>query len=122
MDCDEDSRHRIADITEFEERGARVMVEIGGKEVAVFRVDGEFFALENRCPHQSGPLCEGSITHRISINEDGLIQYDEADSVIQCPWHGWKFDIKSGQNIQSERYAVTTYDVIVEDGEIFVEK
>lgn len=50
-------------------------------EVAVFNVGGEFFALENSCPHQGGPLADGWL--------------EEAQ--ITCPWHGWCFDVRSGK-------------------------
>ncbi len=52
-----------------------------GKEVALFNVGGEIFALDNTCPHAGGPLGEGSL---------------EA-TIVTCPWHGWSFDVKTGE-------------------------
>lgn len=56
-------------------------VTAGAYEVAVFNVEGEFYALENRCPHQGGPLAEGWLER----------------TIITCPWHGWCFDVRSGK-------------------------
>jgi nitrite reductase/ring-hydroxylating ferredoxin subunit len=53
----------------------------GDLEVAVFNVDGKFYVLKNECPHAGGPLGEGFL--------DG--------PVVTCPWHGWQFDVTSGQ-------------------------
>lgn len=59
-----------------------------GREIVIFNLDGEFYALENVCPHMGGPLGEGEI---------------EGCTII-CPWHGWQFDIKDGvcQNMPGE--------------------
>lgn len=57
-------------------------VVAGGRVVAVFNVDGKFFALDGICPHQGGPLGKGKL--------DGCI--------LTCPWHGWQFDVRTGQH------------------------
>ena len=46
--------------------------------------------------------------------------YDPEEYYVHCPWHGWIFDIRTGENPDADRYRVPTYDVAVEDGEIFV--
>ena len=51
-----------------------------GQKIAIFKVKGRFYALNNKCTHAGGPLCKGTI--------DG--------SVITCPWHGSKFDVTTG--------------------------
>ena len=78
--------------------GERLAVTIGNREIAVFNVNGEFYALANRCPHEGGPLCGGLITG-IALS-DGPNQYKIArkGEFIRCPWHGWEFDIKTGQS------------------------
>ena len=77
------------DLTEFGrlygERMARV-VEAGGLEIGVFRLGEDYFAWESNCPHQGGPLGEGSI----EIGEGGQCW-------LRCPWHGWDFDPVTGK-------------------------
>ena len=113
------TEHKIADTDELSD-GSRVVTELEGREVAVFRVDDEFHAVANYCVHQAGPLCEGELTGRTSRSETEWAYDDTAKNVV-CPWHGWVFDVTTGRNVQDERYAVPTYDVDVRDGEVFVD-
>jgi len=115
------TRHRIADADELATDGSRVIEEIDGKEIAVFRIDGELYAVLNYCVHQGGPLCEGQVTSDVTVGEDGWSwEYDKKDRIIACPWHGWKFDIASGANIDDDQYAVPTYPVEAEDDTVYV--
>ena len=57
-------------------------VVAGDRMIALFNVNGELLALDGVCPHQGGPLGQGSL--------DGCI--------VTCPWHGWQFDVRTGQN------------------------
>jgi nitrite reductase/ring-hydroxylating ferredoxin subunit len=80
-------------------------VELGGRAIALFNVDGAFFALDNTCAHRGGPLGEGSL--------DG--------SVVTCPWHGWKFDCRTGASLTAPGKSVASYPVRVEGNDILVE-
>ena len=90
-------RHVVAKAADIA-TGERLAVTIANREIAVFNVNGDFFALANRCPHEGGPLCGGLITG-IALS-DGPNQYKIArkGEFIRCPWHGWEFDIKTGQS------------------------
>ncbi len=114
-------RHLVADTNDLDEDGERVITEIDGQEIAVFRIDGDYHALPNYCIHQSGPLCEGELTGHMTVGEDNWEwKYDFSEDIITCPWHGWKFDVTTGKNIKDERYVVPTYDVEVENDQIYV--
>jgi len=116
------SRHQIASTDEFEE-GSRVIADVSGREIAVFEYDGTYHAVANHCIHQSGPLCEGALQGRQEYNVDNgdwEWTYDDDPSVIVCPWHAWRFDITSGKNIDDDRYRVPTYDVEIDDGNVYV--
>lgn len=84
--------------------GSGKPVEIDGKVVAVFNVGGKFFALENTCPHRGGPLGEGELQ----------------GSVVTCPWHGWQFDVRTGQSPVNPQAKQTSYPVKVEGDQILV--
>lgn len=114
--------YRVAPVDQLSEPGSRVIVDIEGVEVAVFNLEGEFKAIANYCIHEGGPLCKGRISGdvRPSEDDDWLWVYDEEPSIIRCPWHNWKFDIETGNNISDERYQVPTYEVKVREGEIYV--
>lgn len=115
--------HRIAATTELADHGDRVIAEVDGIEIAVFNVNGEYQALANYCVHAGGPLCEGELTgcHRIDPRTMAW-EYDDDGSHVLCPWHGWVFDIVSGQSVDDERYAVPTYETVVKDGAVHVRR
>lgn len=115
-------RYKIADEEELMDEGSRVIQEIKGQEVAVFNVGGEYHAILNYCVHQSGPLCDGEISGCMAIDEGEpwIWTYENDGGVITCPWHNWKFDIKSGENIKDDRYVVPTYDIETSEGSVYV--
>lgn len=114
-------RYKVADESEFARDGDRVITDVAGIEVAVFKIDDEYRALANFCPHQSGPLCEGKVLGELRGSSDGWqLEYDGSSNVIACPWHGWRFKIDSGESLETDQYSVPKFDVVVEGGEVFV--
>ncbi len=73
--------------------------------VALFNVDGQFFALDGVCPHQGGPLGKGCLT----------------GTVVTCPWHGWQFDVRSGQHTFSPNVRQQTLPIRLEGEDVLVE-
>lgn len=93
----------------------RKVVEIAGRSIGVFNVNGEFFALRNSCPHQGGPLCVGQVSGFLMSSAPGDYTYTRRGEIVRCPWHGWEFDIKTGQSwFDPQRTRVRTYPVSVE--------
>ena len=115
-------KYVVAQEGEIEEGGHK-LVAVAGREIGVFFVDGEYFALRHRCPHQGGPLCNGHLLRL--VESDGPGDYAAgAKRLLQCPWHGWEFDIRTGcswfdpAKQRVKRYPVTleaeTYPVEVD--------
>jgi 3-phenylpropionate/trans-cinnamate dioxygenase ferredoxin subunit len=101
--------------------GERKIVEIGGRTVGVFNVGGEYFAILNRCPHQGGSLGAGRQTGLVTSSRPGEYTTSRAGEIIRCPWHGWEFDIRTGQSWFDPRAVrVRRYDVSVESGSMLV--
>ena len=97
--------------------GGRKIVEVAGRSIGVFNVDGEFFALLNRCPHQAGPLCEGHTFGYLEPGPVGEFRYSRPGEMLRCPWHGWEFDIRTGQSwFDPKQVRVRRYEVAVEPG------
>ncbi|NQT11238.1 MAG: Rieske 2Fe-2S domain-containing protein, partial [Planctomycetes bacterium] len=71
----------------------------GPRTIALTRLDGQYGAIDGRCPHQGGPLAEGTL-------EDGL---------LRCPWHGWGFHPRTGESAEAHHEGVAAYDVDVRD-------
>lgn len=113
--------HRVGTTDDLSADGTRMVTEIDGREVAVFRIGGEYHAALNYCVHAGGPLCEGTLTGRITQDRDEWMwDYDERETVVVCPWHSWKFDVTTGRCVDDARYAVPTYDAEERDGAIYV--
>ena len=81
------------------------VIEAKGHTLALFNVDGTFYAVDNGCPHRGGPLGDGDL--------DGTF--------VTCPWHGWRWDVRSGANANNPAVRVPCFPVTVEQGEIFVD-
>lgn len=102
--------------------GERVFTEHEGREIAVFNVGGEYVAAANHCVHAGGPVCEGTVSGTVTANPDQWEWgWDREGEILACPWHGWEFDLRSGEHLSDPRYRLVTYDVTVEDGRIVVE-
>ncbi len=97
--------------------GERKIVTVAGRSIGIFNIGGEFFALRNRCPHQGGPLCEGKTWGMLQARVPGEIEYTRGGEILTCAWHGWEFDIRTGQSwCDPERLRVRRYAVSVEPG------
>src|SRR5206468_9968769 len=79
-------------------------VRVGEIEHALVRVGDEFYATQGHCLHLQGPLCEGRLE----------------GTVPSCPWHGWQYDVRNGENEFDRAIQLETYEVRVEDGEVQV--
>jgi nitrite reductase/ring-hydroxylating ferredoxin subunit len=98
--------------------GDHIVVEINGRSVGVFHIDGEFYGLLNRCPHRGGPMCEGMIVSYLESDKPGEVRLDRSRSLLECPWHGWEFDIKTGQSFFDPRGTrLRPYPVNIERGD-----
>jgi 3-phenylpropionate/trans-cinnamate dioxygenase ferredoxin subunit len=98
--------------------GGRKIVTIERRQIGIFNVDGEYFALRNRCPHQGAALCEGHVLAALESTGPGDLRLADG-RLLQCPWHGWEFDVRTGQSwCEPQRTRVRAYPVrVVEPGE-----
>lgn len=95
--------------------GEKTIVDTETLSVGVFNVKGEYYALANVCPHQLAPLCRGRITGDVIAPEVGEYELVREGEIVQCPWHGWKFDIATGDSIfNPHKLSTPTFDVVVE--------
>ena len=80
-------------------RGATVELE-GGKELALYNVAGQFYAVENFCPHRGAPIADGNLS----------------GAIVECDWHGWRFDLRTGACLNHASEHLQAYEVRLEDG------
>ncbi len=81
-----------------------LVVECAGREIALFRVGADVYAIDNACPHEGGPLGQGELV----------------DGVVTCPWHGWTFNVCGGCSLSHPGNGVGAYSVKVEEGRVLV--
>lgn len=111
------AKHIVARTSEID-AGGNVVAHVGGREIVVFHVNGEYFALLNRCPHEGAPLSRAACVARLTSQEPGTFDRSRVGEMIRCPWHGWEFDVRSGQSyFDPKRVKIRTFPVAVEDGE-----
>jgi nitrite reductase/ring-hydroxylating ferredoxin subunit len=85
--------------------GTGQVFEVAGRSLAVFNVDGTFYALDNDCSHRGGPLGEG----------------DLEGNVVVCPWHAWRWDVTTGANVNNPAVKMACYPIVERDGSLFVD-
>ncbi len=64
----------------------------------MFHVNGEYFALLNRCPHAGAPLEKAACVARLTSKEPGVYERSRVGELLRCAWHGWEFDMRNGQS------------------------
>ena len=84
--------------------GSAKEVEFEGRVYAIYNVEGEISAIDGICPHQGGPLADGTVE----------------GTTVTCPWHGWQFDIRTGKTPLGSRIKQAVYEVKVEGQDVLV--
>ena len=82
--------------------GKSKAVTAGGNDIALFRSGEEYFAVVNECTHYGAPLCGGYVR----------------DGSVSCPWHGWQFDLETGECLSVPGCDIDAFEVKIEDGEV----
>ncbi len=94
---------RVAKTTDMPPGSGRVVV-VQGHPVALFNIEGRFYALSNVCLHRGGPVGEGEL--------DGPI--------VTCPMHGWEYDVRTGSNTINPSARLRTFEVRIEGDDVLV--
>lgn len=85
--------------------GSGLVAEVNGQSIALFNVGGTFYAIDNTCVHRGGPLGEGEL---------------EGEEVT-CPWHAWRYNVKTGACTTNPSACVKAYPVTVEGADVKVQ-
>jgi nitrite reductase/ring-hydroxylating ferredoxin subunit len=102
--------------------GCRKLVNAAGRDIVIFNLGGQFFALANRCPHRGGSLCHGRVTGLVESDAPGEYRYSRRGEIVRCPWHAWEFDIRTGKSwCDPERVRARNFAVSVEKGAKLIE-
>ena len=101
--------------------GSREIIHINGRQIGVFNIAGKFVALQNICPHQGAPVCLGDVEGTNSPSEPNEFNWQRAGEILRCPWHGWEFDLFTGQSLFDSQVKVKTYKVEIVNDQVVVE-
>jgi nitrite reductase (NADH) small subunit/3-phenylpropionate/trans-cinnamate dioxygenase ferredoxin subunit len=85
--------------------GQGCVVQAGAATLALFNVEGTYYAVDNTCPHRGGPLGDGDLEGRFAI----------------CPWHGWRWDVTTGANANNPAVKIACFATAIVDGWVHVE-
>lgn len=95
---------KVASVSDLNDLQGKV-VEAGGKQIALIKSGDKFYAMENACKHQGGPLAEGAIQ----------------GTTVTCPWHAWQYNLETGESTQPPGMNMETYPVKVEGDDVLVD-
>jgi nitrite reductase (NADH) small subunit len=102
--------------------GTCTVVKSGRSEIAVFNVDGAYFALLNRCPHRHAPLSAGTVCGTNLPSDAVEFRYGLAGRLVRCPWHHYEFDLVTGRSlIDPDRMRVASYAVAEEPDHVVID-
>jgi 3-phenylpropionate/trans-cinnamate dioxygenase ferredoxin subunit len=111
------THHVVATVDEIPP-GGRKIVEVAGRSIGIFNLEGDFVAVRNRCPHQGGPLCLGTLVGAVDSPAPGVYRHSGRAEMIRCPWHAWEFNLRDGRSwFDPEHTRVRRYEVTVGTGE-----
>src|SRR5262252_812152 len=110
--------------SEFED-GERRIVFIGDQEIGVFKEGGRYYAYSNVCLHQGGPACEGLIIAKVEerIMPDKTsrgLYFSDSEMHFVCPWHGYEYDLKTGEFVGDRRLKLRKYEVVQKGDDVYV--
>jgi nitrite reductase (NADH) small subunit len=109
--------------SDFDEDRRRVAT-VDGREVVVFRNGDTYHALANTCLHMGGPVGEGILIGRVEavVSNGDVVRecFSEETTHLVCPWHGWEYDIETGEAAGDRRLRLPRYDVVEREGEVYV--
>jgi nitrite reductase/ring-hydroxylating ferredoxin subunit len=104
--------------------GDRKVVTAGKREIGVFHKDGAYYAYSNTCLHQGGPACEGLMIANVVdiIDKDRTYQGQKFGDEMHfvCPWHGWEYDLKTGEMVGDRKQKLRKFEVVKRGDDIYV--
>jgi len=97
-------QHRACSVDDVPPGTGKELV-VGGKIVALYHVDDQFYALDGICPHAGGPLGKGMLRK----------------TIVTCPWHGWQFDVTTGRHCLTAHIQAKKYSTTIEGNDVFID-
>lgn len=100
--------------------GESVVINVGAIEVGVFRIGNEYRAWRNVCPHAAAPVCLGRVEKMMLTSDVYEYRLDENQLVLRCPWHGWEYDMDTGEHLTNKKIKLKRYPIVERADGIYV--
>ncbi|MCZ7648607.1 MAG: Rieske (2Fe-2S) protein [Planctomycetota bacterium] len=114
------TRHEVAKVEELPS-GSSKIIQAGRREIGVFNVNGTYRAVLNICPHELAPVCKGHVKGTNVPSQPGEYKWGLEGEVLQCPWHGWEFNLNDGKSLhEPHRCHLRTFETEVSEGMVYV--
>jgi nitrite reductase/ring-hydroxylating ferredoxin subunit len=112
--------HYVVDLDQLDEAKAKI-VSVAGRSIGIIKTNGRVYAVRNVCPHKRAPVCRGQLRGTLLPSDPATFVFGLENQVLQCPWHGWEFDLESGASLCKGAAKLTFYPVTVRDKSIFLD-
>lgn len=99
--------------------GDRKIIDVDGNSIGIFNVNGHFTAVLNVCPHELAPICRGPVRGTTLPSLPGQYRWGHEGEILACPWHGWEFNLLSGESVVDRR-KLRLFPVEVIDGIVYL--
>jgi nitrite reductase/ring-hydroxylating ferredoxin subunit len=91
-------RYPVLRVDELPENGHKI-VEARGIQYGIYRINGQYYAWRNVCPHAGAPVCVGKVCGTRLPSLVYEYKYGRENEILRCPWHGWEFDLLTGEHL-----------------------
>lgn len=95
--------------------------EVKGQSIGLIRTSDKVYAVRNLCPHKRAPVCKGTMRGTMLPSEPGSFVFDMESQVLQCPWHGWEFDLETGRTLCPSKSRLKLFPVTLRDQSVYLD-
>lgn len=113
--------HLVTELAGLENAKPQIF-SVAGRSIGLIRSNGTVYAVRNVCPHKRAPVCRGTLKGTMLPSDPNTFVFGLENQVLQCPWHGWEFDLETGRTLcAGETKKLTLYPVTIKDDEVYVD-
>lgn len=114
-------RHYVAELDQLDESKPTVF-SIEGRSIGLIQSNGKIYAVRNVCPHKRAPICRGTLRGTMLPSAPSTFEFGLEGQILQCPWHGWEFDLETGTTVcENSGKKLTFYPLTVKERSVYVE-
>jgi nitrite reductase (NADH) small subunit len=94
---------------------------VQGRSIGLIKSRGKIYAVRNVCPHKGAPVCKGTLRGTMLPSDPGAFVFGLDNQILQCPWHGWEFDLETGSGVCESRGHLVLYPVVLKEQSVYLD-